>query len=53
MQENGHLNGSQEGGELSGTGDSQRDSRESFAIETPIFIVRQADSHESLEFLIV
>ena len=35
---------------LSCTGDSQRDSRESFAIETPIFIVRQADSHESLEF---
>ena len=40
---------------LSGTGDSQRDSRESiratrFAIETPIFIVRQADSHVSLEF---
>ena len=28
-----------------GTGDS----RESFAIETPIFIDRQADSHESLE----
>ena len=26
------------------------DSRESFAIETPIFTVRQADSHESLEF---
>ena len=26
------------------------DSRESFAIETPIFIARQADSHESLEF---
>ena len=25
------------------------DSRESFAIETPIFIARQADSHESLE----
>ena len=24
-------------------------SRESFAIETPIFIARQADSHESLE----
>ena len=42
---------------LSGTGDSQRDSRESiranrdsFAIETPNFIARQADSHESLEF---
>ena len=35
---------------LSGTGDSQRDSRESFTIETPIFIARQADSHESLEF---
>ena len=36
-------------------GDSQRDSRESiranrFAIETPMFIARQADSHESLEF---
>ena len=29
---------------------SQRDSRESFAIETLIFIARQADSHESLEF---
>ena len=42
---------------LSGTGDSQRDLREStrlgsFAIETPIFITRQADSPESLEFLI-
>ena len=37
---------------LSGTGDSQRDSRESFAIETPIFIALQADSHESLELLI-
>ena len=37
--------------DLSGTGDSQRiDSRESFAIEIPIFIARQADSHESLEF---
>ena len=35
---------------LSGTGDSQRDSRESFAIETPIFMARQADSPESLEF---
>ena len=35
---------------LSGTGDSQRDSRESFAIETSIFIARQADSPESLEF---
>ena len=35
---------------LSGTGDSQRDSRESFAIDTPIFIARQADSPESLEF---
>ena len=34
---------------LSGAGDSQRDSRESFAIDTPIFIARQADSHESLE----
>ena len=28
------------------------DSRESFAIETPILIAHQADSHESLEFLI-
>ena len=28
------------------------DSRESFAIGTPIFIARQADSPESLEFLI-
>ena len=37
---------------LSGTGDSQNDSRESFAIETPIFIARQADSPETLEFLI-
>ena len=40
---------------IGGMGDSQRDSRElirseSFAIETPIFIARQADSHESLEF---
>ena len=35
---------------LSGTGDSQRDSRESLATETPIFIARQADSHESLDF---
>ena len=35
---------------LSGTGDSQRDSRESLAIETPIFIELQADSPESLEF---
>ena len=26
------------------------DSRESFATATPIFIARQADSHESLEF---
>ena len=26
------------------------DSRETFAIETPIFIARQADSPESLEF---
>ena len=33
---------------ISGTGDSQRDSGESFAIETPIFIARQADSPESL-----
>ena len=32
--------------DLSGMGDS----RESFAIETPIFIVREADSPESLEF---
>ena len=38
------------GPKLSGTGDSQRDSRESFAIEIPIFIARQADSHKSLEF---
>ena len=37
---------------LSGTGDSQRDSRESFAIETPIFRAVQADSPESLEFSI-
>ena len=36
--------------ELSGMSDSQRDSRESFAIETPIFIACQADSHESLQF---
>ena len=36
--------------ELSGTGDSQRDSRESFAIDTPIFIAPQSDSPESLEF---
>ena len=41
---------------LSGMGDSQRDSRESiraresFTIQTPIFIARQADSPESLEF---
>ena len=40
---------------LSGTGDSQRDSRESIRANhsqlTPhSFIVRQADSHESLEF---
>ena len=35
---------------LSGTGDSRIDSRESFAIETPIVIARQADSHGSLEF---
>ena len=35
---------------LSGTGDSQRDSRESFAIETPTVIARQADSPGSLEF---
>ena len=34
------------GAYLSGTGDS----RESFAIETPIFIASQADSHESLKF---
>ena len=26
------------------------DSRESFAIESPVFSARQADSHESLEF---
>ena len=26
------------------------DSRESFAIQTPIFVARKADSHESLEF---
>ena len=46
---------------LSGTGDSQRDSRKSIGannsqlrrFETPIFIARQADSHESLEFPIV
>ena len=42
-------------GELSGTGDSQRDSRESiranrFAIQTPIFIARQADSPRSFKF---
>ena len=37
---------------LSGTGDSQRDSRESFAIKIPIFKARQADSRKSLEFLI-
>ena len=35
---------------LSGTGDSQRDLRESFAIAAPIFIARQADSPESFEF---
>ena len=29
---------------------AQIDSRESFAVETPIFIMRQADSPESLEF---
>ena len=29
---------------------AQIDSRESFAIKTPIFIARQANSHESLEF---
>ena len=29
---------------LSGTGDSQRDSRESFAIETPIFIAQRASN---------
>ena len=34
---------------LSGTGDSLRDLRESFAIEASIFIARQADSPESLE----
>ena len=38
---------------LRGTGDLQCDSRESFAIETSIFIARQADSHESLEFPIL
>ena len=51
-------------GKLSGTGDSQRDSRESIhanhsrdsiranhsQLKTPIFIARQADSPESLEF---
>ena len=37
-------------GKLSGTGDSQRESRKTFAMETPIFIARQANSHESLEF---
>ena len=36
--------------DLSGTGDSQCDSRESFAIETPIFTARQTDLHESFEF---
>ena len=41
--------------ELSGTGDSQCDSRDSicanrFAIQSPIFIARQADSRESPEF---
>ena len=30
--------------ELSGTGDSQRDSRESIRTKTPILITRQADS---------
>ena len=40
---------------LSGTGDSQRDSRESIRanhshMKTPIFIAREADSQESLEF---
>ena len=38
------------GSQLSGTGASQRDSRESFAIENPACRVRQADSPESLEF---
>ena len=43
------------GQKLSGTGDSQRDSRESIRenysqLKTPIFIARQAASHESLEF---
>ena len=33
-------------------GDSRRDSRESFAIQTPIFIARQADLPESFESLI-
>ena len=36
--------------DLGGTGDSQRDSRESFAIDNPIFTARQADSPESLKF---
>ena len=36
--------------DLTGTGVSQRDSRESFAIDTPVFVARQADSPESLEF---
>ena len=40
--------------DLSGTGDSQRDSRESIRANhsqlKPQFIARQADSHESLEF---
>ena len=40
---------------LSGTGDSQRDPRESIhanhsQLKTPIFIARQADSPQSLEF---
>ena len=38
--------------DLSGMGYSQHDSRESFAIETAIFIASQADSPESLDFLI-
>ena len=41
--------------ELSGTGDSQRDSLESIRanpsqLKPPIFLAHQADSHESLEF---
>ena len=36
-------------GQGSGMGDSQRDSRQSFALETPMFKAGQADSPESLE----